>query len=125
MSPPDMVHAASGHLGGLITRLVADVPDWMSPVGTADLDVMKDRPLLEMLGELIEQNPERVSLTPTEITISFAGDHHGASRFEKLAPAQALKKRFADTVTLDRNALELEYGFIARRRGWLARLLSR
>jgi len=125
LSPPDLILAASSTLAEELAESVDDLPAFTRPIGIGDLDAMKDRPLLEMLGELIEQNPDRVTITPTEITVSFAGDHHGASRFEKLAPAQALKKRFADTVTLDRLALEAEYGFTVPHRGWLARLVGR
>jgi hypothetical protein len=52
-----------------------------------------------------------------------AGDHREAAKFEKLASARALRERFADTATLDREARELEYGFKATaRHRWLGLL---
>lgn len=118
---PDVVQKASA----LLTEIIADGtgggPDWMTPVGLGDLETMKERPLLEALGDVLEQHPDRVTLTASEILVHFAGDHREAAKFEKLASAQALRKRFADTVTLDREALELEYGFTAtKRRRWLS-----
>jgi hypothetical protein len=109
----------------LLTEIIADgtggVPDWMTPVGLGDLETMKERPLLDALTDVLEQHPDRVTLTASEILVHFAGDHREAAKFEKLASAQALRKRFADTVTLDREALELEYGFTAtKRRRWLS-----
>jgi hypothetical protein len=85
--------------------------------------------LLDMLNALLEQNDERVSVNRAagEVLVHFAGDHHQASRFEKLVPAQVLKGRFTDMVKLDLAALEQEYGFSVRRsrRSWLSRVFSR
>jgi hypothetical protein len=50
-----------------------------------------------------------------------------ANNFEKLVPAFALKRRFADSVTIDLRALEKIYGkqSFGRPRSWLTRLLRR
>ena len=58
---------------------------------------------------------------------AVAGDTNAALRFEKLVPAQVLRARIADTVTLDAVALERECGYAgaAPARSWLARFLGR
>lgn len=123
---PDVVRRASALLTEIVTDGTGGAPDWMTPVGLGDLETMKERPLLEALTDVLEQHPDRVTLTAAEIIVHFAGDHREAAKFEKLASAQALRKRFADTVTLDREALELEYGFkAAKRRDWLGLLRRR
>ena len=50
-----------------------------------------------------------------------------ANNFEKLVPAFALKRRFADSVTIGLRALEKIYGkqTFGRRRHWLMRILRR
>ncbi|HET6519909.1 MAG TPA: phospholipase D family protein [Geminicoccaceae bacterium] len=129
LAPPDLLRVSSEVLGGLLAEALDEAPAWAAPLGLGEVDRLKDKPLLDMLNELVEQNHERVSVNRAtgEILVSFAGDHHQAGRFEKLVPAQALKGRFTDTVKLDLVALEQEYGFSIRRpaRSWLFRLLRR
>ena len=86
--------------------------------------------MLDLLGELVEQDSGRMSVNrgAGELVVHFGGDHHQAARFEKLVPSQALKGRLADAVKLDLAALAEEYGFEVaprRPRSWLARLLGR
>ncbi len=128
--PPDLLLLSSEILGDLLVEALDDVPEWATPIGLDEVDRLKDKPLLDLLGELVEQDSERVSIDRAagELVVQFGGDHHQAARFEKLVPAQALKGRFADAVKLDLAALEQEYGFaVAHRpqRSWLARLLGR
>jgi hypothetical protein len=61
------------------------------------------------------------------LSVNFGGDHVQANNFEKLVPAFALKRRFADSVTIDLKAVEKIYGAQAfsRRRRWFVRLLRR
>lgn len=129
LNPPDLLRVSSELLGGLLAEALEARPAWAEPLGLAEVDRLKDKPLLDMLNDLLERDHERVSIDRAagEVRVGFAGDHHQASRFEKLAPAQALKGRFADTVKLDLVALEREYGFSIRRSGgsWLSRLLGR
>jgi len=80
------------------------------------------------LHDIMERSPERIALdhVTKEIRVNFGGDLAEAGRFEKLIPAQALKNRMVDVVTLDMIALEKEYGFTpkTRRKAWWARLLG-
>jgi len=128
--PPDLLWQSSEILSELLAEALAGRPDWATPIGLDEVDRLKDKPLLDLLGELVEQDSERVSIDRAagELVVQFGGDHHQAARFEKLVPAQALKGRFADAVKLDLAALEQEYGFAPARRphrSFLARLLGR
>ncbi len=129
LNPPDLLRLSSEVLSDLVAEALAGQPGWAKPLNIGEVDRLKDKPLLDMLNELIEHNDERVTLNRVtgEVLVHFAGDHHQASRFEKLVPAQVLKGRFTDTVKLDLTALEQEYGFSVRRsrRSWLSRLFSR
>ena len=49
-----------------------------------------------------------------ELTLNFGGDNVQANNFEKLVPAFALKRRFADSVTIDLNAVEQIYVYNLR-----------
>jgi hypothetical protein len=128
--PPDLLLLSSEILSELLAEALDGVPEWATPIGLDEVDRLKDKPLLDLLGELVEQDSERMSVNrgASELVVHFGGDHHQAARFEKLVPAQALKGRFADAVKLDLAALEQEYGFdVVRRppRSLLARLLGR
>ncbi len=128
--PPDLLRLSSEILGDLLGEALDELPSWATPIGISEVDQLKDKPLLDLLGELVEQDSERVSVNRSagELVVHFGGDHHQAARFEKLVPAQALKGRFADAVKLDPAALEQEYGFDVAprsRRSLLARLLRR
>ncbi|MGF1610730.1 MAG: phospholipase D family protein [Kiloniellales bacterium] len=128
--PPDLLRLSSEILGDLLGEVLDELPSWATPIGISEVDQLKDKPLLDLLGELVEQDSERVSVNRSagELVVHFGGDHHQAARFEKLVPAQALKGRFADAVKLDPAALEQEYGFDVAprsRRSLLARLLRR
>jgi hypothetical protein len=129
LDPPDLLRLSSEVLSDLLAEALEDRPGWAAPLCLGEVDRMKDKPVLDLLHELIERNPERVRIDHVagEVLVDFGGDHVQAGRFEKLAPAQALKGRFADTVKLDLTALEREYDFTPRRpgRSWLARLLRR
>jgi hypothetical protein len=128
--PPDLLRLSSETLGDLLGEALDGLPPWATPIGLDELDRLKEKPLLDLLGELVEQDSERVSVNRSagELVVHFGGDHHQAARFEKLVPSQALKGRLADEVKLDLAALEQEYGFGVAprpRRSWLARLLGR
>ncbi|MGZ8373183.1 MAG: hypothetical protein ACXWUW_09670 [Rhodoplanes sp.] len=129
LNPPDLLRISSQVLSDLVTEALGGQPSWAQPLSIGEVDRLKDKPLLDMLNALIEQNDERVTLNRVagEVLVHFAGDHHQAVRFEKLVPAQVLKGRFTDTVKLDLAALEQEYGFPMRRsrRSWLSRVFSR
>jgi hypothetical protein len=104
-----------------------------SPVAQDEIERLKDKPLLDLLEEILDQNSERVRIDRAsgDLVVDFGGDHNQAGRFEKLVPAQALKGRFADAVKLDLDALERDFGFAPHRRpqrtfgALLARLLGR
>jgi hypothetical protein len=128
--PPDLLLRSSEILSELLAEALGGRPAWAKPISLDEVDRLKDKPLLDLLGELVEQDSERVSVDRAagELVVQFGGDHHQAARFEKLVPAQALKGRFADAVKLDLAALEQEYGFTVasrRRRSFLVRLLGR
>jgi hypothetical protein len=129
LNPPDLLHLSSRALSALVAEALDEQPAWAQPLSLGEVDRLKDKPLLDMLNALLEQNDERVSVNRAagEMLVHFAGDHHQAGRFEKLVPAQVLKGRFTDMVKLDLAALEQEYGFSARRsqRSWLPWLFSR
>lgn len=131
--PPDLLQVSSQTLGGILAEALGDAPDWARAITQDELERLKDKPLLDQLDEIFEQNSERVRINRAsgDLVVDFGGDHNSAARFEKLVPAQALKGRFADAVKLDLDALERDFGFApARGPGrklavLLARLLGR
>ena len=126
LNPPDLIRSSSEILADLITEALGERPSWARQVSLDDLDRRKDKPFLDWLREIDEQNRATENQAAAELTVNFAGDLQQAIRFEKQVPPQALKNRLADTVKLDLAALKKEYGFAARgRRSWLARLLGR
>lgn len=108
---------------------LGDVPAWAPAIRSDDIDAMKDRPFLDALSEMTERAAGQVSMDRKAgvMVLRFAGDTNAALRFEKLVPAQVLRARIADTITLDALALERECGYAgaAPARSWLARLLAR
>ena len=90
---------------------------------------LNDRPLLDQLSDIAVNHEDRVVINRRagELSVNFSGDNVQANNFEKLVPAFALKRRFADSVTIDLKAVEQIYGAqtFGRRRGWLVRLLRR
>jgi hypothetical protein len=131
--PPDLLLVSSETLSSLLTEALGAEPAWARPVTRDELERLKDKPLLDMLDEIIEQNSERVRVNRMsgDLVVDFGGDHNQAARFEKLIPPQAFKGRFADAVKLDLDALERDFGFAATHRptlavrAWLARLVGR
>jgi hypothetical protein len=129
--PPDLL-VSSETLSGLLAEALGTSPAWARPAAQEEIERLKDKPLLDLLDEIIEQNSERVRINRTsgDLVVDFGGDHNQAARFEKLVPAQALKGRLADAVKLDLEALERDFGFAPARRSrtalraWLARLLG-
>ena len=101
----------------------------MKPVTNGERLAMNDQPVLDQLNDIAANHEERVTINHRagELSVNFGGDNVQANNFEKLVPAFALKRRFADSVTVDLKALEKIYGAQAfsRRRGWFARLLRR
>jgi len=126
MAPPDLIELSSSVLRDLIREHAKSVPNWMRTVTNTERLAMNDRPLLDQLDDLAASQEERLSINRRtgEITVNFGGDNIRASNFEKLVPAFALKRRFADNVTIDLDALEKIYGeqSFSRRRGWFTRL---
>ena len=127
LTPPDLIRSSSEIVAELITEALGERPSWARQVSLDDLDRLKDKPFLDWLREIDEQNRATENQAAEELMVNFAGDLQQAIRFEKQIPPQALKNRLADTVKLDLAAWKKEYGFAARgaRRPWLARLLGR
>jgi NgoFVII restriction endonuclease len=131
--PPDLLWVSSATLSGLLAEALGTAPDWARPIAQEEIEHLKDKPLLDLLDEILDQNSERVRINRTsgDLVVDFGGDHNQAARFEKLVPAQALKGRFADAVKLDLDALERDFGFAPPRRpartlgALLAHLLGR
>jgi NgoFVII restriction endonuclease len=131
--PPDLLLVSSETLSGLLAEALGSAPDWIRPIAQEEIEHLKDKPLLDLLDEILDQNSERVRINRSsgDLVVNFGGDHNQAARFEKLVPAQALKGRFADAVKLDLDALERDFGFAPARRAGrtlgalLARLLGR
>jgi hypothetical protein len=113
--------------------VLGSAPEWVRPIAQEEIEHLKDKPLLDLLDEILDQNSERVRINRAsgDLVVDFGGDHNQAARFEKLVPAQALKGRFADAVKLDLDALERDFGFAPARHpgrmlgALLARLLGR
>ena len=130
---PDLLRVSSETLSGLLAEALGTAPDWTRPIAQEELEHLKDKPLLDQLHEIMDQNSERVRVNRAsgDLVVDFGGDHNQAARFEKLVPAQAFKGRFADAVRLDLDALERDFGFAPARRpgrrfgAFLARLLGR
>jgi hypothetical protein len=131
--PPDLLLVSSETLSGLLVEALGTRPDWARPIAQEEIEHLKDKPLLDLLDEILDQNSERVRINRAsgDLVVDFGGDHNQAARFEKLVPPQALKGRFADAVKLDLDALERDFGFAPARRpgrtlgAFLARLLGR
>ena len=131
--PPDLLLVSSEILSGLLAEALGAAPDWARAVEQDEIERLKDKPLLDLLVEILEQNSERVRINRAsgDLVVDFGGDHNQAARFEKLVPPQALKGRLADAVKLDLDALERDFGFAPVRRpgrglgALLARLLKR
>jgi hypothetical protein len=128
-APPDLIAASARCLREALAVAIGRTPDWAPEIGFEDIDTMKDRHFVEALAEISERAPDQVSVNRRSglIEVSFAGDTAGALRFEKLVPAQVLRHRIADKITLDSVAAERECGFrpSERSRSWLSRLFSR
>jgi NgoFVII restriction endonuclease len=131
--PPDLLAASSEILSDLVAEALGSAPGWARSIAQEEIERLKDKPLLDLLEEIIEQNSDRVRINRAsgDLVVDFGGDHNQAARFEKLVPAQALKGRFADAVKLDLDALERDFGFAPAGRSrrslgaFLARLLGR
>jgi hypothetical protein len=129
MAPPDLLEISSTLMRDLIGSYTKSVPDWMRPVTNSERLAMNDRPLLDQLNDIAANHEDSVTINRRagELSVNFGGDHVQANNFEKLVPAFALKRRFADSVTIDLKAVEKIYGAQAfsRSRGWFVRLLRR
>ena len=129
MAPPDLLEVSSRVLHDLTVSWLGNAPDWMAPVTNDERLAMNDRPLLDQLNDIAANHDDRIAINRKagELTLNFGGDHIQANNFEKLVPAFALKRRFADSVTIDLSALEKIYGrqAFSRRRRWFARLFHR
>ncbi len=129
LEAPDLLETSSRLLREVITEHVRDIPSWMTTVTNDERLAMNDRPLLDHLSDIWTNHRERFAINRSsrELIVNFGGDNNQASNFEKLVPAFAFKRRFADTVTVDLEALEKIYGpqQFSRRRRWLARLIGR
>jgi hypothetical protein len=129
MAPPDLLEVSSRLLRDLMADCLGNAPAWMTPVTNTERLAMNDRPLLDQLNDIAANHDDRMVINRRagELTASFGGDNVQANNFEKLVPAFALKRRFADSVTIDLNAMEKIYGqqAFSRRRRWFARLFQR
>ncbi|MBV8359231.1 MAG: NgoFVII family restriction endonuclease [Deltaproteobacteria bacterium] len=129
MSPPDLLEVSSQVLRELIVGCLGNRPEWMGLVTNNERLAMNDRPLLDQLNDIAANYDDRIMINRRtgELTLNFGGDNVQANNFEKLVPAFALKRRFADSVTIDLAAVEEIYGrqAFSRRRRWFARLLQR
>ena len=128
--PPDLLRVSSTILGEILAEALGEAPAWARPVAQDEIERLKDKPLLDLLGEILTDSSERVRINRAtgDLVVDFGGDHHQAARFERLVPAQALKGRFADAVKLDLDALERDFGFAPGHRhpkSGLARLMAR
>lgn len=128
-SPPDLIAASARCLRETLATALDRTPDWAPEIDFEHIDTMKDRHFVEALSDISERAPDQVSVDRKSgvIAVRFAGDTAAAVRFEKLVPAQVLRSRIADAITLDIVALERECGFrpSERSRSWLSRLFSR
>jgi hypothetical protein len=68
---------------------------------------MSDRPLLDQLNDITANHDDRIVINRRagELTLNFGGDNVQANNFEKLVLTFALKRCFADSVTIHLNAL--------------------
>jgi hypothetical protein len=122
-APPDLVGLSASCLRDTYAEALGSAPDWASDIRSDDIDTMKDRPFLEALTEMSERAPGQVAIDRRAglMTLRFAGDTNAALRFEKMVPAQVLRGRIGDALTLDVVALERECGYAssAAARSWL------
>ena len=123
-APPDLVGLSAACLREAYAEALGAAPDWAPKIRSDDIDTMKDRPFLEALAEMSERAPGQVAVDRRAgvMTLRFAGDTNAALRFEKMVPAQVLRGRIADALTLDVVALERECGYAtsAVAHSWLA-----
>jgi hypothetical protein len=99
----------------------------MAPVTNNERHAIYDWPLLDELNNIAANHVNRMMINrhAGELTLDFGGDNVEANHFERLVPRFALKRRFADSVTIDLTAVEKIHGpqAFSRRRRWLGRLL--
>lgn len=114
-APPDLIEFSAACLRESLAAALGEVPDWAPGLCSEDIDTLKDRPFLEALAELADRAPGQVAVDRRTgvVSLRFAGDTNAALRFEKLVPAQVLRGRIADALTLDLVALERECGYAA------------
>ncbi|TCZ51109.1 phospholipase D family protein [Roseicella aquatilis] len=128
-APPDLMALSTACLRESLAAALGAAPDWAAALSSDDIDTLKDRPFLDALAELTERAPGQVTVDRRTgvMTLRFGGDTAAALRFEKLVPAQVLRGRIADALTLDLVALERECGYAAPApaRSWLGRLRRR
>jgi hypothetical protein len=129
MAPPDLLEVSSEVLRDLTVGYLGNAPEWMTRVTNNERHAMNDRPLLDQLNDIAANHDDRIVINRRagELTLNFGGDNVQANNFEKLVPPFAQKRRFADSVTIDLNALEKIHGQqpFSRRRAWLARFFQR
>ena len=122
--PPDLIGLSASCLQETYAAALGSAPEWAPDLRSEDIDTLKDRPFLEALTELAERASGQVAVDRRAgvMTLRFAGDTNAALRFEKMVPAQVLRGRIADALTLDLVALERECGYAspAAARSWLA-----
>jgi hypothetical protein len=94
-------------LRDLMISCLSAAPEWMGPVTNNERLAMNDRPLLDQLNDIAANHDDRIVINRRvgELTLNFGGDNVQANNFEKLVPAFALKRRFADSVTIDLSAV--------------------
>jgi hypothetical protein len=83
----------------------------MTIVTSDERSAMNDRPLLDHLNDIWTSHGERftVNHSPRELIVDCGDDNNQANNFEKVVPAFAFRRRFADNVTVDLEALEKIY----------------
>ncbi|MDO9713616.1 phospholipase D family protein [Paracraurococcus lichenis] len=113
--PPDLIACSAACLRLTLAAALGEAPDWAPALQSEDVDTLRDRPFLEALAELTERASGQVTVDRRAgvMSLRFAGDTNAALRFEKLVPAQVLRGRIADALTLDLVALERECGYAA------------
>jgi hypothetical protein len=60
--PPDLLWASSETLSGLVAEALGTTPKWAHPIAQEELERLKDKPLLDMLEEILDQNSDRVRI---------------------------------------------------------------
>src|SRR5262249_19250523 len=76
--PPDLLWVSSEMVSSLVAEVLDAEPEWARPVAQEEIKRLKDKPLLDLLEEILAQNSERVRIDRASgaLVVDFGGDYN-------------------------------------------------